>query len=59
MAGDLATSPRETLDLLTDAEALPVLRHSRDNQEVLSERDHVVWTAQDTDARSTAPPAAV
>lgn len=50
--GDLPTSPRETIDLLTNDEALEVLWHSRDNREVLRERDLVLWTAADTDGRT-------
>nr|WP_245695311.1 glycoside hydrolase family 27 protein [Streptomyces antibioticus] len=50
--GDLPTSPRETIDLLTNDEALEVLWHSRDNREVLRERDLVLWSAGDTDGRT-------
>lgn len=52
MGGDLPTSPRETIELLTDDEALDVLFHSRDNREVLREDDLVLWTARDTDGRA-------
>ncbi|WP_433920666.1 hypothetical protein OIE50_49655 [Streptomyces canus] len=49
MGGDLPTSPLETIELLTNDEALAVLWHSRDNREVFRERDLVLWTAADTD----------
>lgn len=49
MGGDLPTSPSETIELLTNDEALAVLWHSRDNREVLRERDLVLWTAADAD----------
>jgi alpha-galactosidase len=49
MGGDLPTSPPETIDLLTNEEALDVLWHSTDNREVLREGDVVLWTARDTD----------
>jgi alpha-galactosidase len=49
MGGDLPTSPEETIELLTNDEALDVLWHSRDNQEVLREGESVLWTARDTD----------
>ncbi|WP_416974144.1 glycoside hydrolase family 27 protein [Streptomyces sp. 4F14] len=52
MGGDLPTSPPETIALLTHDEALAVLFHSRDNREVLRERDVVLWTAGDTDGRT-------
>ncbi|UXY24022.1 glycoside hydrolase family 27 protein [Streptomyces cynarae] len=52
MGGDLPTSPPETIDLLTNDEALAVLWHSRDNREVLRERDLVLWTAGDVDGRT-------
>jgi alpha-galactosidase len=49
MGGDLPTSPPETIELLTNDEALSVLWHSTDNREVLREKDLVLWTARDTD----------
>jgi len=52
MGGDLPTSAQETIDLLSNDEALEVLWHSRDNREVLRERDLVLWTAGDTDGRT-------
>ncbi|CAM5309116.1 glycoside hydrolase family 27 protein [Streptomyces aurantiogriseus] len=52
MGGDLPTSSPETIDLLTNDEALEVLWHSRDNREVLREKDLVLWTAGDTDGRT-------
>jgi len=52
MGGDLPTSPTETIELLTNDEALDVLWHSRDNREVLRERDLVLWTAGDVDGRT-------
>ncbi|MFC8348217.1 glycoside hydrolase family 27 protein [Streptomyces sp. NPDC057280] len=52
VGGDLPTSPQETIDLLTNDEALEVLWHSRDNREVLREGDRVLWTAGDTDGRT-------
>ncbi|MFF3334509.1 glycoside hydrolase family 27 protein [Streptomyces sp. NPDC002888] len=52
MGGDLPTSPPETIELLTNDEALAVLWHSKDNREVLRERDLVLWTAQDTDGHT-------
>ncbi|GKQ39134.1 glycoside hydrolase family 27 protein [Streptomyces sp. A012304] len=52
MGGDLPTSPPETIELLTNDEALAVLWHSTGNREVLRERDLVLWTAQDTDGRT-------
>ncbi|MFG2524935.1 glycoside hydrolase family 27 protein [Streptomyces sp. NPDC048527] len=47
MGGDLPTSPAETIELLTNDEALAVLWHSTDNREVLREHDLIVWTARD------------
>ncbi|MEU2624180.1 glycoside hydrolase family 27 protein [Streptomyces sp. NPDC007157] len=52
MGGDLPTSPPETIELLTNDEALDVLWHSTGNREVLRERDLVLWTAGDTDGRT-------
>jgi alpha-galactosidase len=52
MGGDLPTSRPETIELLTNDEALDILWHSRDNREVLRERDLVLWTAGDTDERT-------
>ncbi|MGW3132148.1 glycoside hydrolase family 27 protein [Streptomyces sp. NPDC001123] len=52
MGGDLPTSPPETVALLTNDEALDVLLHSTGNQEVLRERDLVLWTARDTDGHT-------
>ncbi|GAA3840654.1 glycoside hydrolase family 27 protein [Streptomyces coacervatus] len=52
MGGDLPTSPPETIELLTNDEALAVLWHSTDNREVLREKDLILWTAQDTDGRT-------
>lgn len=52
MGGDLPTSPPETIELLTNDEALGVLWHSRDSREVLREKDLVLWTARDTDGRT-------
>ncbi|WP_230396174.1 glycoside hydrolase family 27 protein [Streptomyces blattellae] len=52
MGGDLPTSPPETIELLTNDEALDVLWHSRGNREVLRERDLVLWAAGDTDGRT-------
>ncbi|MFM9608374.1 glycoside hydrolase family 27 protein [Streptomyces niveiscabiei] len=52
MGGDLPTSPPETIDLLTNGEALDVLLHSRNNREVLRERNLVLWTADDADGRT-------
>lgn len=52
MGGDLPTSPPETIELLTNDEVLGVLWHSRDNREVLREKDLVLWTARDTDGRT-------
>ncbi|WP_244202216.1 glycoside hydrolase family 27 protein [Streptomyces diastatochromogenes] len=49
MGGDLPTSPPETVELLTNDEALAVLWHSTGNREVLREGDLVLWTADDTD----------
>ncbi|HTJ67141.1 MAG TPA: glycoside hydrolase family 27 protein [Actinospica sp.] len=49
MGGDLPTSPAETIDLLTNDEALAVLWHGTGNREVLREDDRVLWTARDTD----------
>ena len=48
--GDLPTSPRETVDLLTNDDVLRVLRHSERNREVIREGDLVAWTAIATDA---------
>ncbi|MEU2774572.1 glycoside hydrolase family 27 protein [Streptomyces sp. NPDC007162] len=52
MGGDLPTSPPETIELLTNDEALDVLWHSTGNQEVLREGDLVLWTARDTDGHT-------
>ncbi|WP_406445159.1 alpha-galactosidase [Streptomyces sp. NBC_00631] len=52
MGGDLPTSPQDTIALLTNDEALDVLWHSTGNQEVLRERDLVLWTARDTDGHA-------
>ncbi|WP_055524767.1 glycoside hydrolase family 27 protein, partial [Streptomyces graminilatus] len=52
MGGDLPTSPPETIALLTNDEALDILWHSKDNREVLRERDLILWTATDTDSRT-------
>ncbi|WP_150134701.1 glycoside hydrolase family 27 protein [Streptomyces hyaluromycini] len=52
MGGDLPTSPPGTIALLTNDEALDVLWHSTGNQEVLRERDLVLWTARDTDGHT-------
>ncbi|MEU1405371.1 glycoside hydrolase family 27 protein [Streptomyces sp. NPDC005728] len=49
MGGDLPTSPPETVELLTNDEALAVPWHSTGNREVLREGDLVLWTADDTD----------
>ncbi|MFE1886241.1 alpha-galactosidase [Streptomyces diastatochromogenes] len=49
MGGDLPTSPPETVELLTNDEALAVQWHSTGNREVLREGDLVLWTADDTD----------
>ncbi|WP_238545292.1 MULTISPECIES: alpha-galactosidase [Streptomyces] len=49
MGGDLPTSPPETIELLTNDEALDVLWHSGNNREVLREKNLVLWTADDTD----------
>ncbi|MGW0948049.1 alpha-galactosidase [Streptomyces sp. NPDC002623] len=52
MGGDLPTSPPETIELLTNDEALALLWHGTDNREVLREKDLIPWTAQDTDGRT-------
>ncbi|WP_369387008.1 glycoside hydrolase family 27 protein [Streptomyces sp. CG1] len=52
MGGDLPGSPPETVELLTNDEALAVLMHSTGNREVLREGDLVLWTARDTDGRT-------
>ncbi|MFD4510530.1 glycoside hydrolase family 27 protein [Streptomyces sp. NPDC058457] len=52
MGGDLPTSPPGTIELLTNDEALDVLWHSTGNQEVLRERDLVLWTARDADGHT-------
>jgi len=49
MGGDLPTSPQQTIELLTNDEALSVLWRSTGNREVLREGDLVLWTARDTD----------
>ncbi|MDT0318648.1 glycoside hydrolase family 27 protein [Streptomyces millisiae] len=49
MGGDLPTSSPGTIALLTNDEALQVLFHSRENREVLRERDLILWTARDTE----------
>ncbi|MEV6109931.1 glycoside hydrolase family 27 protein [Streptomyces sp. NPDC051940] len=56
MGGDLPGTPQETIDLLTNDEALAVLWFGRDGREVLRERDLVLWTARDVagDARYAA-----
>ncbi|MDQ0717554.1 hypothetical protein QFZ55_007006 [Streptomyces luteogriseus] len=48
---DRLSSAEQTIDLLTNDEALDVLWHSRDSREVLRERDLVLWTAGDVDGR--------
>lgn len=52
MGGDLPSSPPETVELLTNDEALAVLMHGTGNREVLREGDLVLWTARDTDGRT-------
>ncbi|MER5748377.1 glycoside hydrolase family 27 protein [Streptomyces sp. NPDC002088] len=52
MGGDLPTTPPETIELLSNEEALAVLWHSTDNREVLREDGLVLWTARDTDGRT-------
>ncbi|MEU9349282.1 glycoside hydrolase family 27 protein [Streptomyces sp. NPDC048278] len=52
MGGDLPTSAPETVELLTNDEALDVLWHSTGNREVLRERDLVLWTARDSDGHT-------
>ncbi|MEV6294883.1 glycoside hydrolase family 27 protein [Streptomyces sp. NPDC051896] len=52
MGGDLPSSPPETIELLTNDEALAVLMHGTGNREVLREGDLVLWTARDTDGRT-------
>ncbi|WP_240677993.1 glycoside hydrolase family 27 protein [Streptomyces griseoviridis] len=47
MGGDLPTSPPETIELLTNEEALAVLWHSTGGREVLREGNLVLWTAED------------
>ncbi|MGW5640494.1 alpha-galactosidase, partial [Streptomyces sp. NPDC003832] len=49
MGGDLPTSPPETIELLTNEEALAVLWHGTAGREVLRENGLVLWTAEDTD----------
>lgn len=46
---DLPTSPAETIDLLTNAAVLDILRHGADNREVLREGDLVLWVSQNAD----------
>lgn len=43
---DLPSSPTETIDLLTNADVLDVLRFGTDNREVLREGDLVLWVAR-------------
>jgi hypothetical protein len=45
---DLPSSPPETLELLTNADLLDVLRASRNNRELLRDGDLVVWAAEST-----------
>ncbi|WP_229377413.1 glycoside hydrolase family 27 protein [Streptomyces sp. VRA16 Mangrove soil] len=52
MGGDLPTTDRDTIELLTNEEALAVLWHGRAGREVLRERDLVLWTAQDDTDRT-------
>jgi hypothetical protein len=52
MGGDLPTSPPETIEMLTNDEALAVLWHSTDNREALQEGDLILWTAGDTDGHT-------
>ncbi|MDT0269693.1 glycoside hydrolase family 27 protein [Streptomyces sp. DSM 44915] len=47
MGGDLPTSPPETIELLSNREALEVLWHSTGGREVLREGDLVLWAADD------------
>ncbi|MEV6172799.1 glycoside hydrolase family 27 protein [Streptomyces sp. NPDC051954] len=51
MGGDLPSSPAETIELLTNDEALDVLWHGTDSREVLREDALVLWTAGDSDGR--------
>lgn len=48
--GDLPSSKPETIDLLTNADVIRLLRNSERNREVLREGDLIVWTAVATDA---------
>jgi hypothetical protein len=45
---DLPSSPPETLELLTNADLLDVLRASRNNRELLRDGNLVVWAAEST-----------
>lgn len=49
MGGDLPGSPRETIELLGNREALEVLWYGGDRREVLREDGLVLWTADDPD----------
>ncbi|WP_232828690.1 alpha-galactosidase [Kribbella monticola] len=48
VGGDLPTSPRATIDLLTNRDVLEVLTATKDNREVLRDGDLVAWTATAT-----------
>lgn len=45
---DLPSSPPETLQLLTNADVLEVLKASRNNRELLRDGDLVLWAAEST-----------
>lgn len=47
--GDLPSSPPETIALLTNEAVIALLRHSRDNRQVIRDEGLVVWTAEATD----------
>ncbi|GAA4725082.1 alpha-galactosidase [Phytohabitans rumicis] len=47
--GDLPTSDPRTIDLLTNADVLAVLKHSRGNRQERRDGDLVIWTAEATD----------
>ncbi|WP_241562076.1 glycoside hydrolase family 27 protein [Streptomyces hoynatensis] len=53
MGGDLPTSPAETIGLLTNDEALSVLRQGTEAREVLREDGLVLWTARDNEEEHT------
>ena len=53
VGGDLPSSPRTTIDLLTNHDVLEVLSSTTDNREVLRDADLIIWTATSTKHQGT------